>query len=156
MNYIGGIDGMNINPITNYNKFLNQTKSFEVDTNSLDFENILQQQTQNLQNPIQIQGGIELNNIDDIAVQSSIKSSDNTEGGHFLKNVSNSISNGLNSVNNTVKAAEKAQEAFAMGENVSVHDVMIAAEKANLSMQMAMQLRNKLMNAYNEINSIRI
>lgn len=156
MNYIGGIDGLNINPITNYNKFLNQTKSFEVDTSNMDFENILQQQKQNMQNPIQIQGGIELNNIEDIAVQSSIKSSDNTEGGHFLKNVSNSISNGLNSVNNTVKAAEKAQEAFAMGENVSVHDVMIAAEKANLSMQMAMQLRNKLMNAYNEINSIRI
>ena len=53
-------------------------------------------------------------------------------------------------------AADKAQEALAMGEDISVHDVMIAAEKASLSLQMALQLRNKLLTAYQEINNVRV
>ncbi len=45
---------------------------------------------------------------------------------------------------------------MAMGEDVSVHDVMIASEKASLSMGMALQLRNKILSAYTEINNVRV
>lgn len=157
MDYIGGIEGMNFTPITNYNSYLKSNKAFDVDSNNTDFENILNQQTAAIQDSFKIQGGVEMNNFSDVVVQNSINaSSDSASTGNFMKSFSNSIGSGLNSVNDTVKAADKAQEALAAGEDVSVHDVMIAAEKASLSMQMAMQLRNKIMSAYTEINNVRV
>ena len=41
-----------------------------------------------------------------------------------------------------------------MGGATSIHDAMIAAEKAQLSMQMAVQIRNRILTAYTEINSM--
>lgn len=156
MDYIGGLDGMNFTPITNYNKYLQGNKSFDIDSDNMDFENILNQQTAALQDSFKVQGGIEMNKFDDVIVQNSIQASDNASTGDFIKSFSNSINSGLSSVNDSIKAADKAQEAMAMGEDVSVHDVMIAAEKASLNLQMAMQLRNKLMSAYTEINNVRV
>lgn len=157
MEFMGGIDGMNFTPINNYNSYLKNNESFEVDSGDMDFENILSKKTASMQDSIKVQGGIEMNNFDDVVAQQSVKSTDNSESaGNFINSVSKSLNNGLKSVNNNVVAADKAQEAFAMGEDISVHDVMISAEKASLSMQMAMQLRNKLMTAYNEINNIKV
>lgn len=156
MNYIGGIQGMNFTPIANYNNLIKNNNSFDVDTNNMSFENVLSQQQAAMESPIKVQGGIEKTNFDDILAQTAVERSDNSSTGSFMKSFSNSISGGLNSVNSNVKAAEKAQEALAMGEDVSVHDVMIASEKATLSLQMAMQLRNKLMSAYTEINNVKV
>lgn len=158
MNYIGDIAGMNFNPITNYNNFIKENKSFDVDTGSMDFETILNNQTAAMQNPVQIQGGIEKSNFDDIFAQTNVQAAtaDNKSTGAFINSLSSAVGGGLNSVNNAIEAANKAQEALAMGEDISVHDVMIASEKASLSMQMAMQLRNKLMSAYTEINNIKV
>ncbi|MGD9580401.1 MAG: flagellar hook-basal body complex protein FliE [Vampirovibrionia bacterium] len=52
--------------------------------------------------------------------------------------------------------AEKAQEIFATGGNISLHEVMIKAEKAEMSMQLTLQLRNKLLAAYKEIQSMHV
>jgi flagellar hook-basal body complex protein FliE len=46
------------------------------------------------------------------------------------------------------------QEDLAMGGNTNIHDAMIAAEKASLSMQMAIQVRNRILAAYTEITSM--
>ena len=51
-------------------------------------------------------------------------------------------------------AAYEAAETFAAGGDISVHDVMIASQKANLTMQMALQMRNRLVTAYNELRNI--
>lgn len=156
MDFIGGIEGMKFTPISNYNNYLKNNMSFDVDSN-MDFENILNKQTSAIQNPVKIQGGVELNNFDDIVAQNSVQTTENsTSAGNFMQSFSKSINNGLSSVDGSIKAADKAQEALAMGEDVSVHDVMIASEKASLSLQMAMQLRNKLMSAYTEINNVRV
>lgn len=155
MDLINGISG-NLTPISNYNNFLNQTKALEVDIDNTDFENVLNQQTAAMQQT-PIQGGVQLNRMDDVAVQNTIQPmSNDATTGDVLGSFSKSINSGLQTVNNNIVAADKAQEAFAAGEDVSVHDVMIAAEKSSLSLQMAMQLRNKLMSAYTELNQIRV
>ena len=46
------------------------------------------------------------------------------------------------------------QEDLAMGGATSIHDAMIAAEKAELSMQMAIQVRNRILNAYTELTQM--
>ena len=73
-----------------------------------------------------------------------------------INNIGNSISNGLNDLNTIQRQAENDLETFASGGDISVHDVMISAQKSSLSMQMAIQLRNKIINAYNELKSINI
>ena len=71
-------------------------------------------------------------------------------------NTINSISNGahnyLNNVNALQNNSDKAIETFASGGNIDLHSVMVAAEKANVSMQLTMQLRNKILSAYQEIS----
>lgn len=157
MEFLGGISGMNFSPISNYNNYLNKNASFEIDSSNMDFEHVLNQQTAGMQNSIKIQGGVEKNNFDDIMAQASVKATeDSASTGNFINSFSKSLNGGLTAVNNNIKAADKAQEALAMGEDVSVHDVMIATEKASLSLQMAMQLRNKMMAAYTEINNIKV
>lgn len=157
MDFIGGIEGMKFTPVSNYNDYLKTNASFEVDSSSTSFENVLSKQTAALQEPMQVQGGIEMNNISDVVAQNSVAGLNNGSAtANFAKSFSNSLSNGINSVNGAVTASNKAQEAFAAGEDVSVHDVMIASEKASLSLGLAMQLRNKLLNIYNEINNIRV
>lgn len=157
MEFLGGISGMNFSPISNYNNYLNKNASFEIDSSNMDFEHVLNQQTAGMQNSIKIQGGVEKNNFDDLMAQASVKSAeDSASTGNFINSFSKSLNGGLTAVNNNIKAADKAQEALAMGEDVSVHDVMIATEKASLSLQMAMQLRNKMMAAYTEINNIKV
>lgn len=156
MDFIGGVAGMNFTPISNYNNYLNNNESFEVGSNS-EFENVLNQQTAAIQKPLQIKGGVELNQIGDVAAQAAVQGPSNINSAQTLMDsFSHSVNNGLTSVNNNVQAADKAQETLAMGGDVSVHDVMIASEKASLSLSMAMQLRNKLMSAYSEINNIRV
>lgn len=156
MDFIGGIEGMKFTPISNYNNYLKNNASFDVDS-GMNFENILNRQTSAMQNPTQVQGGVEMNNFDDVLAQQSVQSSASSgPSGNFMDSLSKSITGGLNSVNDSVNAANKAQEAMAAGEDVSVHDVMIASEKASLSLQMAMQLRNKMMSAYSEINNVRV
>ena len=155
MDYIGNIEGMKFAPIENYNNFMQGNKSFEV-TSGANFEEILNRQTSVMNKSFTVQGGVQMNaNFDDIA---SAAASTENQGptGNLINSFSKSLNGGLNSVNQAMDSANKAQEAFAMGEDVSVHDVIIASEKATLSFQMAMQLRNKLMSAYNELNNVKV
>lgn len=68
------------------------------------------------------------------------------------KSFSNVIGDYITDVNSKQKASESASELYASGGNIDVHSVMIAAEKASLSMQLTMQMRNKVLQAYQEIS----
>lgn len=60
----------------------------------------------------------------------------------------------------TVNAYQKNYDDAVMkmlaGEDVSVHEIMIAAEKARLSLDLAIQVRNKALEAYQEIMRMQI
>ncbi len=152
-----------LNTITGYNKVLEQNmkwfdNNFEHSQNQ--FENVLQQKTMELDNPPVLGGSIELNvgleNMGPVEPSSSrnIKASSPVE--KTASDFGKAFSNGLNNVNDAQINAEQAAEVMASGGDISAHEVMIAAEKANLTMQMAVQMRNKIITAYNEINNIRI
>jgi len=55
------------------------------------------------------------------------------------------------SVNTEIKEADKKVEAFATGKPIGIHDVVIATEKAGLSLRFLLQIRNKLLEGYQEI-----
>lgn len=47
--------------------------------------------------------------------------------------------------------ANKNIEAFVTGQSDDIHQVMIATEKADLSFQMTMAVRNKMLEAYTQV-----
>lgn len=62
----------------------------------------------------------------------------------------------LDHVNSMQHDAEHAVEQLATGEDVNAAEVLTAVQKADLSFRMMMQIRNKLVQAYQEIKEIRI
>lgn len=53
--------------------------------------------------------------------------------------------------------SEAMQQAFALGDNkVSLSDTMIAMQKASISLQTTIQVRNKVVQAYNDIMNMQI
>jgi flagellar hook-basal body complex protein FliE len=61
------------------------------------------------------------------------------------------ILNALESVNKDQLNAEAMDTAFIMGETDNIHEVMIASQKAELSLSFAVEVRNKVTEAYKEI-----
>lgn len=63
----------------------------------------------------------------------------------------------LDQVNQRQSKAEELGKSFAMGDDkVSLSDVMIAEQKANISLQATVQVRNKLISAYHDIMNMPI
>ena len=52
--------------------------------------------------------------------------------------------------------AEKMDQALILGETDNLHDVMIASQKAELSLSFAVEVRNKILEAYKEILRIQM
>ena len=57
----------------------------------------------------------------------------------------------VNSVNDLQQESAKIQEAFLSGEPVELHQVMIKAEEAGLATELLLEIRNRIVNAYNEM-----
>lgn len=123
----------NLNAIDDYNKFLQGNASFEIE--KTDFDEVLEKASKNI--PVK-------------------DKNDPTGLGNFASKMGNAFSESLNTVNNNRIMADRLQEDLAMGGPTSIHDAMIAAEKATLSMQMAIQVRNRLVSAYTDITSMAI
>jgi flagellar hook-basal body complex protein FliE len=62
----------------------------------------------------------------------------------------------LDEVNQLQLDAEKAVNALATGKNDNVAEVMTAVQKADLAFKTMLQIRNKLLDAYNQVQQMRI
>jgi len=61
------------------------------------------------------------------------------------------LSQALDSVNQLQTNASQAGELLATGKIDDLHTVMMAGEKADIALQFTLQVRNKVIDAYNEI-----
>jgi flagellar hook-basal body complex protein FliE len=67
------------------------------------------------------------------------------------------LKNSIEQVNQTQQKAETLAANFAAGDaNANLHDVMIALQKANVSFQEMVQVRNKLVTAYHDVMNIQV
>ena len=73
-------------------------------------------------------------------------------GGGFGQALTNAIS-GLNESQN---AADDASVRLAAGEPIDLHEVMLARETASLHFQLAVQVRNKLVEAYQDVMRMQV
>jgi len=67
------------------------------------------------------------------------------------------LKNSLSQVNQVQQQAQDMGDQFASGnDNISISDVMIATQKANISLQTTVQVRNKMVAAYTDIMNMQI
>ena len=67
------------------------------------------------------------------------------------------LQSSLNQVNGAQQGAEGLVKQFESGDpNVNLQDVMISLQKASLSFQTMVQVRNKLVTAYQEIMNMQV
>ncbi|MCL4536490.1 MAG: flagellar hook-basal body complex protein FliE [Nitrospirae bacterium] len=66
------------------------------------------------------------------------------------------IKDALKEVSEIQNEAEKAIEDFSKGEVKDIHTVVVAMEKADVSLQTLLQVRNKLLTAYEEIMRMQV
>jgi flagellar hook-basal body complex protein FliE len=63
----------------------------------------------------------------------------------------------LDQVNNNQQKADQLGQRFALGDNsVNLSDVMISMQKASISFQATVQVRNKLVSAYQDIMNMQV
>ena len=68
----------------------------------------------------------------------------------------NVLKSSLDEVNSLQQKADAAITALATGDKMSLHDTMIAMEQADVSFRLMMQVRNKIVDAYQEIMRIQV
>lgn len=74
------------------------------------------------------------------------------ESGDFSKVLMDSI----NEVNRLQSEAADATSRFATGQTTNMAEVMVAVQKADVAYSMLMEIKNKLMDAYQELQQMRI
>ncbi|RMH36110.1 MAG: flagellar hook-basal body complex protein FliE [Nitrospirae bacterium] len=66
------------------------------------------------------------------------------------------IQQAIESVNHLQHESGRLEDAIARGDSVNLHQAIIAGEKAGLSFRLLMQVRNKLVDAYQEIMRMQV
>ena len=97
-----------------------------------------------------MQNGV--NSISSLLNDTKVDKSRADSGRDFSKVLESSISE----VNSLQKNSEKAMADIATGEVKDLHQAAIAIDKAELSMKMMLEVRNKALNAYKEISRTQI
>lgn len=78
------------------------------------------------------------------------------EGEKKSNNFLDTLKEKLNEVNDKQIEAENLTQKFIKGEEDDVHKVMLSTEEAKMSLELAVQIRNKLVEAYEEFNRMQI
>ena len=150
----------NIGSIDSYNKSFDKSiKNFnEQIDNASDFNEVFNSMTSskpaNSKEPQRLKGSVEMFlGADAINAQKVENLSDTARMAH---DIGEGLSQGFGNLSGVQKEAEDAMETFAAGGDISVHEVMIASQKSSLAMQMAIQLRNQMINAYTEFKNLRV
>ena len=80
-----------------------------------------------------------------------------TTGAAGQSDFSDILKQSVEKVNDTQMSANKLADAFQAGDpNVQVSEVMVALQKSNVSFQAMLQVRNKLVNAYQDIMNMQV
>jgi flagellar hook-basal body complex protein FliE len=76
----------------------------------------------------------------------------------YLPNTSfkDTVNEFMGDVNSLQKESADMTAAMIKGEPVDIHDVMISAQKAKTSFELMLELRNKFLDMYREVNRMQV
>jgi flagellar hook-basal body complex protein FliE len=82
----------------------------------------------------------------------SFKDSDSISGESFAA----SLKKAVGTVDSLQKDADVKMQELATGKSQNIHETMIAAEKAEIALKLMVQVRNKIIEAYQEIMRMQV
>lgn len=95
--------------------------------------------------------GIQGAGVKGINTSPPVSTTGKTEG-----NFSNLLKKAINEVNDAQYASNQKTEAMASGQIDDLHDVMISAQKASITLETSVQVQRKVIDAYNEIMRMQV
>jgi flagellar hook-basal body complex protein FliE len=79
-----------------------------------------------------------------------------SEGDDKGKSFSNMLTESIDKVNDLQKQADTAIDDLVIGNNKDIVQTMITMEKADISFRLMMQVRNKILQAYEEVMRMQV
>ncbi len=86
--------------------------------------------------------------------QNTTKVSAMTSNNQGMPNFDNLVGDFFNQVNQQQFSSHNLAERFVKGEDVELHEVMIAGEKAKTSLDLLVEIRNKTIDMYRELTRL--
>lgn len=78
------------------------------------------------------------------------------ETGEALNTFGAMLKDQMNQINTLQAQADSAVQTYAAGGDIELHNVILAVDKADMTLQLATQIRNKLVGAYQEISRMQV
>jgi flagellar hook-basal body complex protein FliE len=88
--------------------------------------------------------------------QNSVPAPLNPGAAEGQKSFADTLKDAVQNVNEQQKIADVKMQEIATGKNHNIPEVMIAAEKADISLRLMVQVRNKIIEAYQEIMKMQV
>ena len=98
----------------------------------------------------------EIKSIGQVSGDSRIQKSQNIKTDKSGPSFKDTLNNFLSDVNEMQQKADQSIQKMVAGEITDVHQVMSSVEEATVAFNMMMEIRNKVMDAYQEIMRIRL
>lgn len=94
---------------------------------------------------------MELNPIQNTTLQGLNSTRTTTKPQSAMQQVSQTFQEALDTLSQSQQNSDELMQKLAMGEDVELHQVMIAAEQTDVNFRVAVAIRDKLVEAYREI-----
>ena len=90
------------------------------------------------------------------SILNNLNISNTTEEKTNVTSFSNVLSDAISKVNDSEVNANNKIESLIKGEDVEMHEVMLAMQESVLSLQALIEVRNKTVEAYQEISKLQL
>lgn len=87
---------------------------------------------------------------------SPVRKADGAQSRSFADDLAGALREQLSQVNSLQSEVDTKTQAVALGQSESMTDVFTAARKAEVAFSMLMEIRNKLVDAYQELQNLRV
>ncbi len=92
---------------------------------------------------------LSLNKLKPLNLKDSVKVSD--DAGQLIDGFGSVLKNEMNKINTLQANANSAVQTYASGGNIELHNVIASVEKASMNLELAVQVRNRLISGYQEL-----
>lgn len=89
-------------------------------------------------------------------VPSRLAGAEGVDGAGLSNSFSETLRAGLVSVDTKIAHADALMQAYATGENVAVHEVALALSQARIAVELAAEVRNRLLESFREIMNMQV
>ena len=98
---------------------------------------------------------LQIRGLEPIIAPSGVKSLPSQASGNS-QGFAELLRDAVEAVNHLQHEAGRLEDAVAKGENMNIHQAIIAGEKAGLSFRLMMQVRNKMLEAYEQVMRMQV